>query len=266
MLTIPIAVVNASTLVDAEEVLASTAALQVQVRRDFAPAWGVGADLAIVASGQAPPTGAWWVVILDNSDLGGALGYHDLTSQGLPIAKVFVETARKSGQDWTVLLSHEILEMLADPFDCLTALAPGAYGTYLYAYENCDACQADQFGYKIGDQLVSDFCLPAWFDAGAAASGGPFDFKLHMKQPFELLPGGYAMCCNLSYYAGWQLVTAPGQPPAFSTRPRVGSRRERRRTDQTSWQKSVVKTGGDFRTAKLIRPQPELLSKLSASG
>ncbi|MBR0820273.1 hypothetical protein [Bradyrhizobium liaoningense] len=255
LLTLPLAVINASTLVSQDEVLAATAALQVQVHRDFAPAWQVDADLAVVVPGGPPPTGAWWIVIMDNSDLGAALGYHDLTSQGLPLGKVFVESSKKSGQAWTTLLSHEILEMLSDPFICLTALAPTAFGTYLYAYENCDACQSDQFGYLIGDQLVSDFCLPAWFDANRAGGAGPFDFKQHIKQPFALLPGGYAMCRNLSAGTGWTLVTAPGATLTYRDRPRVGSRRERRKIAYPNWLKSNVTVGSDFASAQLMRPR-----------
>jgi hypothetical protein len=251
----PIAILNASTFVSQEELLAATAAMQVQVHRDFAPAWNVDADLAVVVPGDPPPAGAWWVVILDNSDLGSALGYHDLTSQGLPLAKVFVETAKKTGQNWTTLLSHEVLEMLSDPFIYLNALAPTAYGLYLYAYENCDACQSDNFGYTIGDQLVSDFCLPDWFDANKIGHAGTYDFRGYIKQPFELLPGGYAMCRNVSTGGGWTLVTASGAPPSYGARPRVGSRRERRRTDFMTWHKSLVAAGSNFAQANLLRPR-----------
>jgi len=252
---IPIAVLNASTLIDFDELLAATAALQIQVSRDFAPAWNVDAELAVVRPGEKPPTGTWWIVTLDNSDLGAALGYHDLTPEGLPMAKVFVETAKKTGQEWTVLFSHEILEMLADPFICLTALAPSAYGAVLYAYENCDACQSDNSGYRIDGHLVSNFCLPAWFDASRFGGADRFDFRGQIKQPFELLPGGYGMCCPLFYPTGWQLVTAPGSPPSYAMRPRVGSRRERRRTNFTNWHKSVIETGDDFHAANLVRPR-----------
>ena len=246
---------NTSTLVPQEELLSATAALQVQVHRDFSPSWNVDADLAVVPPGNPPPTGAWWIVIMDGSDFGSALGYHDLTSQGLPLGKVFVETAKKTGESWTVLFSHEVLEMLSDPFIFLTALAPTVFGLYLYAYENCDACQSEKFGYKIGDQLVSDFCLPAWFDANRIDSIGPFDFGRHMKQPYELLPDGYAMCRNLSIGGGWHLITAAGAPLSYNMRPRVGSRRERRRIEYTHWLRSDVETGSEFATTDLIRPR-----------
>jgi hypothetical protein len=263
LLTIPLAIINASTGVSGDELNAATAALQVQVHRDFAPAWNVDADLAVTVSGDPPPCGAWWIVILDNSDLGSALGYHDLTTQGLPLGKVFVQTAKNSGQNWTVLFSHEVLEMLSDPFINLTALAPTAYGLISYAYENCDACQSDDTGYRIGDQLVSDFCLPAWFDANKFSSAGPFDHRGLMTRPFQLLAGGYAMCRNLTTGGPWTLVSGTGAPlarsahpkVAYNLRPKVGSRRERRRTDVTNWVKSDVAMGEDFRTAKLTRPR-----------
>lgn len=54
-------------------------ALQTQVSRDFAPAWGIDADLVFVPKGKKPPAKYWWLVMLDNSDQAGALGYHDLT-------------------------------------------------------------------------------------------------------------------------------------------------------------------------------------------
>jgi hypothetical protein len=255
LLTIPLAVINACTLVSQDEVQAATAALQVQVHRDFAQAWNVDADLAVVSPGKPPPTGAWWIVVMDNSDFGSALGYHDLTSQGLPLGKVFVETAKKTNQAWTVLFSHEVLEMLSDPFICLTALLPTAYGLYQYAYENCDACQSDKVGYKIGEQLVSDFCFPDWFNASKIGGVGPFDFLRQIKQPFELLLGGYAMCRNLSTGGGWDLVTAGDVPLSYSMRPKVGSRRERRKIAPAKWLNSSVNTERDFAEADLVRPR-----------
>ena len=76
------------------------------------PIWGVDADLVFVPLGEKPPKGDWWVVILDDSDEGGALGYHDVTDEGLPLGKVFAGTDILYGISWTVTASHEILEML----------------------------------------------------------------------------------------------------------------------------------------------------------
>jgi len=67
-------------------------AIQVQIDRDWTPAWGIPAKLTVVPHGQKPPSGMWWQTIFDTADQAGALGYHDLTSAGLPIGKVFAKT------------------------------------------------------------------------------------------------------------------------------------------------------------------------------
>src|SRR5262249_20676730 len=66
-----IAIVNASTVVPDKEVGSVVAALQKQVRSDFAPIWGIDADLTAVAPGKIP-SGAWVLAILDDSDQAGA--------------------------------------------------------------------------------------------------------------------------------------------------------------------------------------------------
>ena len=88
--------------------------LQTQVRRDFAPAWGIDADLAFVPKGKKANPKSWWLVILDNSDQAGALGYHDINPKGRPIGKVFAATDLHYGNSWTITTSHELLEMLGD--------------------------------------------------------------------------------------------------------------------------------------------------------
>ena len=62
---------------------------------------------------------------------------------------------------WTVTLSHELLEMLADPW--INWCAQGDDGK-IYALEVCDAVEADRMGYEIDGVLVSDFITPSWFE------------------------------------------------------------------------------------------------------
>jgi hypothetical protein len=111
------------------------------VSNDFRPLWGADAALTTVAAGTQPPAGSWWLVLLDDSDQANALGYHDLTNEGLPIGKVFVASDLKAGTSWTVTASHELLEMLGDPNINLSVFVQTTTtaGT-LYAYEVCDAC------------------------------------------------------------------------------------------------------------------------------
>src|ERR1700722_8111300 len=87
--TIQISVINESTVLADADVAPVVAVLQKQVTNDFLPAWGTDAELTMVAKGDQPASGSWWLVLLDDSDQANALGYHDLTTEGLPIGKVF---------------------------------------------------------------------------------------------------------------------------------------------------------------------------------
>ena len=84
-----ISVLNLSTVVDDDVVSNATRDLQTQVKRDFAPFWAVDADLQFCPRSGAPPrAGSWWLVVLDDADQANAVGYHDLTAQGLPLGNL----------------------------------------------------------------------------------------------------------------------------------------------------------------------------------
>jgi hypothetical protein len=242
MANIKISVINASTVLKDEAVKAVVPALQTQVRRDFAPVWGVDADLTFVPKGGKPAAGSWWLTVLDNSDQAGALGYHDLTKDGLPLSKVFAGSDMKYGYQWTVTASHELLEMLGDPDINLTAFVESSSKAgVLYAYEVCDACEADEFGYKIDGTLVSDFVYPAWFESFRKKGSTQFDYGKHIQKPFQLLKGGYISVYDVHGMMGWHQLNAEEAPTRYDLRPRVGSRRERRRIPRDHWLKSEVR-------------------------
>jgi hypothetical protein len=110
-----ISVLNPSTTMKDSEVEALLPAMQTQLHRDFLPAWNIQAKLEFVPKGHHPAAGTWWLSVLDNSDQAGALGYHDITNEGLPLGKVFAGTDLANGFSVSVTFSHELLEMLADP-------------------------------------------------------------------------------------------------------------------------------------------------------
>jgi hypothetical protein len=235
---IQISVINASTVLTDNEISPLVNALQQQVTNDFLPAWGVDAEVAQIPTGTTPPAGTWWLTILDDSDQAGALGYHDLTPDGLPIGKVFAGTDLKLGTQWTVTASHELLEMLADPNINLTVFVQNDQNTgILYAYEVCDACEADNLGYKIDNVLLSDFVFPAWFENFRAPNSTQFDQAKQIQSPLQLLAGGYIGTFDVNSGSGWQQVTAQKQLNMMS-RGNVGSRRERRRTPRQQWMAS----------------------------
>src|SRR5207248_7602852 len=153
-----VAILNQSTVLSDDQVRPAVAAIAKQVANDFGPAWGLSADVVFVAKGQKAPVGSWQVVILDDSDQAGALGYHDLTKEGLPMGKVFARTDVVNHLSWSVTISHEVLELLGDPTIDLTVFdqTSGQAGI-LFAYEACDACEDDRYGYQIDGILVSDF-------------------------------------------------------------------------------------------------------------
>ncbi len=242
MANIQISVINASTVLADNDISSVVPALQTQVRRDFASAWGIDADLTFVPQGSTPAAGSWWLAILDNSDMAGALGYHDVTSEGLPLGKVFAGTDQEYGQQWTVTASHELLEMLADPEINLTVFVqPDASSGTLYAYEVCDACEADQFGYAINGTVVSDFVYPSWFESSRGEGSTQFDYGNQITKPFQLLPGGYIGVFDVTSGTGWHQLTPERAVYEYAMRPRVGSRRERRRTPRDQWLRSKVR-------------------------
>src|SRR5215469_2005395 len=92
-MTVLVDVINESTKISDSEILAMIPAFQIQWNRDLQFIWKVeSSHFSFIKKGAKPTSGSWWMVFLDNSDQAGALAYHDLTNEGLPISKVFVET------------------------------------------------------------------------------------------------------------------------------------------------------------------------------
>ena len=244
MANIKIAFINESSVVTDGDARNVMAALQTQVSSHFAPVWGVDATLTFFSAGQPVPAGYWWLTILDDSDQAGDLGYHDLTTEGLPIGKIFAKSDIQYNSAWSVTASHELLEMLADPDVNLAVFSQNADNTgVLYSYEVCDACEDDSLGYQINGVLVSDFVYPSWFEGYAHPAVTQFDYQNHVAAPFQLLAGGYISIYNVTNGNGWTQLNPPGAQLAYKMRAKVGSRRERRRTPRHQWMRSNKKHG-----------------------
>jgi hypothetical protein len=195
-------VVNEATTITDDEVAAIVTALQAQVHNDFRPVWNTPAR--IVRTHQVGAH-SWGLVFLDDADQAGALGYHDLTAAGLPLGKVFVRTTQQDGGVVSITASHELLEMLADPWiDSAVQVAD----TTFWSLEVCDACEADRYGYTVNGVEVSDFVTPDWFRIG---SPGPWDLRGHITRALELLPGGYIG--EWTPNSGWSQKTADKSAP-----------------------------------------------------
>ncbi len=157
-----------------EEVQGVVRAINRQITEDFEPYWSLGATLRLEGKvGRQPDSqtvldmrGDAVIYLWDGSDVPGALGYHDRNFNGIPYGFVFTDLVKEIGESWTVTLSHESLELIADPEANLLVQGPHPdpsqnKRTVFHWYEMCDAVQAQT--YKIDEVDVSNFILPLYF-------------------------------------------------------------------------------------------------------
>lgn len=234
-----IAISNASTVLTDEQVQAALPALQRQVSYDFYAYWGVNATIKFLPKGETLTKGWWQIVVLDDPDQADALGYHELSSTGEPLGKIFARLDIQAGAQWTVTLSHELLEMLGDPeIDTCKQAADGKF----YALEVSDAVEADELGYKIDGVQVSDFVTPRWFNDQVECDR--YSFKQRVTKPLELAPGGYISVFENGQWSQLtaQALLASGRGLAVAAQTiHKGSRRARRGNyfvNRESWRKS----------------------------
>lgn len=204
-----VSVLNRSTSVSDDEVRVAVGALQKQVHRDFAPIWGVDAEIKFVASGLEPEPKSWWLVIEDEPDplYENSLGYHTLTSEGLPQVKISVSNTNLSGWPWSIMASHDLLEMLANPTCNLHVFSlKDEKISRFYRREICDPVRSPEFAYKIDGVVVSNFVYPAWFEWFRAQGSTKFDHCGHVSSPFECTAGAHLLVFDV-YEGSWRNYT-----------------------------------------------------------
>jgi hypothetical protein len=197
-----ITVVNRSHHIDDAELQAVIRAVNRQIAEDFAPHWGLTATLRLEGrvgrcadKTQLPELrGDAALYLWDKVDMANALGYHQTNGRHIPYGFVFTELAEQLKEDWSVVLSHEALELLADPLANLVVQAPHPHESrhVYYWYEVADPVQNDN--YKIDSVAVSNFVLPLYF-AGHHVQGRT-DFLGLLDEgrplgPLDVRPGGY---------------------------------------------------------------------------
>lgn len=203
MIVTKIAVINLSQAVSRVQAVRMVAACQMQARRDFSPAWNTRRpDIRLYRSEQEVPRGVPIIALIDSIEEAGALGWHAETPDGREYGRVQVRLVLDNGGDLLIgstsvcaVLSHEILELMADPYCTRWEQGPRRPGgADLYAFEVCDPVQGD--GYAVVDRegapWVSNFVLPNWFDGDE----GQVDFMGTCPGPFKLAPGGYMIIRN----------------------------------------------------------------------
>lgn len=187
-----------------EELLVAIRAINRQIAEDFEPYWSLGATLRLEGRSEKQPSkttlldlrGDAILYLWSKTDVDDALGYHDQNARGIPYGFVFTDLAKKLGESWTVTLSHEALELIADPDVNLLVMGPHPTKpdkTVFHWYEMSDAVQSET--YKIDGVEVSNFVLPLYF-TGSDEPGGRNDFLGHSHKgktlnSFGINPGGY---------------------------------------------------------------------------
>jgi hypothetical protein len=202
--------------VDDAALVTIAAALDRQIKEHFGPLFNIYCD--VVATNSPLPTD-WVIGMFKDADQPGALGYHDLTPNGLPLAKVFPLLDAQDGANLSTTISHELMEMLADPY--LRLAAQDNTGKF-WAYEVCDAVEADE--YDIDGVKVSNFVTPEYFEPPTDLNGVKLDYLGKITKPFEVRPGGYMQWYDGT--SGWNQVQASRSPRAY--RMKVSGRAARR--------------------------------------
>ena len=199
---------------------AASLALNLQVTRDLPQFWLVAATVIYLPNPKKIPVGVWPVQLVKTlpPDEGGF--HSDRHKQ--PYSKVI---ASKDDPTWTIDASHEILEMLVDPYgnrmqssvaievvDCKIRDGVGQFG---YLVEACDPCEANNYAYTINGIAVSDFITPHFYDP-LATPGTRYSFTGALTAPRQILRGGYISWVNNEIDEWQQLMWVdPSKPPSI---------------------------------------------------
>lgn len=194
VVTPTINIIDRSTLLDDKDFQLMVEACKAQLEQHVAPMWLRGSWNIVV---NQPEEVGYPIVIIDDPDQAGALGYHTKSPCGKVWGRVFVRPIidgkglMLSGSlSVSAVLSHEIIEAYCDPD---VNLWSDRGDGLLIAYEACDPVENDVYEIetKSGTKVsVSNFVLPAWFDS-LAPEGAKLDFMAQLNKPFTMSKGGY---------------------------------------------------------------------------
>jgi hypothetical protein len=201
MLVRHVAIVSETKKISSSALMRVSAALSKQATRDFEPIWNIKTNVHSFARLQDVPLGYWPVIIRDDIPDPNAAGYHT-DRNGSPFALVRYDAG------WSLTTSHEVLEMLCDPFGNRTIAGPSlktGQGRVEYLVEVCDPCEDAPFGYTVNNVLVSDFYTPHFFDPVKAADVR-YSFSGKITEPRQVLENGYISWYDPVSGEWWQLT------------------------------------------------------------
>jgi hypothetical protein len=178
-----LALVSDTPVLGMTELTTVAAALQKQIARDLSPIWDLQGTISPFVRLEDVPAGYWPVIVRDDIQEDAA-GVH-CDENGEPLALI------TSGPGWSVTASHEMMEMLVDPFGNRTlagdSLKPDQ-GRVAYLVEVADP--VGDKTYTVNGVFVSDFCTPHYYDP-LQASGVQYSYTGAIPGPRQLLSDGY---------------------------------------------------------------------------
>jgi hypothetical protein len=221
MSVIQIGLVDATGQLDPSLVQSAAAAFNLQVARDLPQFWPISATVMCLPDPDKIPVGVWPVQLVASLPPGEG-GYHsDANNQ--PYSQVIATPADTT---WTIDASHEILEMLVDPYgnrmqssvaiEIVNGQIQDGTGQFGYLVEACDPCEANDYAYTVNGVAVSDFITPHFYDP-LVTPGTRYSFTGAIKGPRQILPGGYISWVNTEGNVWQQLqYLDPSQSPTIN--------------------------------------------------
>jgi hypothetical protein len=229
-LTDNVALVSLTREISTRDLMRVAAAVQKQVTRDFTPAWGLRATVDAFEELRDVPSDYHPVLLFgDPDELMGRLEFLVGDVKAARLVEQF-EGNRLGGihlnaftrqpfalvpvsDDWSVTVSHETLEMIADPFG--NRLIAAAHPTnpeaerVKYLLEVCDPCQA--IWYPVNGEKMADFYTPRYFDP-VRNPAALYSFTGALRRPLDLVEGGYLTWIDPGDSGLYQLRSGDDEP------------------------------------------------------
>jgi len=187
-------------------------AVNLQVHKDFAPAWGIVASVGYFPRLEDAPVDSSFVIVARDVKGNGGGHFRPCNTEEPPFALVTYD----DHEAWSVLLSHEILEMLVDPGCSYFEEGPDPEnGTRKakFLVEICDPCMGNTYINPEAPGIkVADFCLPAYYGKKA---GNRFTYRDNIDVAYTVARGGYLSWQNAD--GVWRQANAIGGSTEFET-------------------------------------------------
>jgi hypothetical protein len=224
-----VALVSLTSDISTRALLLATAALQKQLTRDFLPIWGLPATIDAFLDLESVPSDYHPVVVFGGSEeLAGRLeamigeeraaqllaefdadrlaGLHLNAFTRQPFSLV------EASDLWTVVASHEMLEMVTNAFGNRIRAASHPLDSSVrvnYLVEVCDPCLG--IWYPSNGIPVADFYTPRYFDP-VGAYPSRYSFTGEIEHPLQILPGGYLSWIDPRNSAVYYLAAESEEP------------------------------------------------------